>query len=107
LVHHPTVAAILDLDGGVPVVYEGDWAIHGPETSWNGAWEIIGEKGRLLWRGHKEDRGTGEVLVERWGGEARPVEQESFEFVERAATLQALRVAVEDGGNRRPLRPTT
>jgi len=36
-------------------------------------------------------------LVERWGGEARPVEQESFEFVERA-TLQALRVAVEDGG---------
>ena len=52
LVHHPAVAAILDLDGGVPVVYEGDWAIHGPETSWNGAWEIIGEKGRLLWRGH-------------------------------------------------------
>jgi hypothetical protein len=37
-------------------------------------------------------------LVERWGGEARPVEQESFEFVERVATLQALRVAVEDGG---------
>jgi predicted dehydrogenase len=52
LVHHPAVAAILDLDGGVPVVYEGDWAIHGPETSWNGAWEIIGERGRLLWRGH-------------------------------------------------------
>ena len=106
-VHHPAVAAILDVDGGVPVAYEGDWVIHGPETSWNGDWEVIGEKGRLLWRGHKEDRETGEVLVERWGGEARPVEQESFEFVERAATLQALRVAVEDGGNRRPLRPTT
>jgi predicted dehydrogenase len=95
--HHPTVVAVLDLDGGVPVVYEGDWATRGPETSWNGDWEIVGERGRLLWRGDREDRGNGDVLWERWDEEPRPVVQENLEFVERMATLQELRSAIEGG----------
>ena len=95
--HHPAVAALLDLEGGVPVVYQGDWATHESETSWNGDWEIVGEAGRLLWSGSKEDRGAGEVLFERWDGEPRHVEQSDLEFVEREATLQALRGAIEDG----------
>jgi predicted dehydrogenase len=96
-VHHPAVVAALDLEGSVPVVYEGDWATRRPETSWNGHWEIVGESGRLLWRGDPEDRGEGEVLLEKWSEEPRPVEQEKLEFVERGATLQALRAAVEGG----------
>ncbi|HWS81210.1 MAG TPA: Gfo/Idh/MocA family oxidoreductase [Rubrobacter sp.] len=96
-VHHPAVAALLDLEGGVPVVYEGDWATHESETSWNGEWEIVGEAGRLLWSGSKEDRGTGKVLLERWGREPRLVGQPDLEFVEREATLQALCAAIEDG----------
>jgi len=96
-VHHPAVAALLDLEGGVPVVYEGDWATHEPETSWNGDWEIVGEAGRLLWSGSNEDRGTGEVVLERWGREPRLVEQRDLEFVEREATLQALQAAIEGG----------
>ena len=96
-VHHPAVAALLDLEGGVPVVYEGDWATHEPETSWNGDWEIVGEAGRLLWSGSNEDRGTGEVVLERWGREPRLVEQRDLEFVEREATLQALHAAIEGG----------
>jgi predicted dehydrogenase len=96
-VHDPAVAALLDLEGGVPVVYEGDWATFGPETSWNGDWEILGEAGRILWSGSKEDRGTGEVVLERWGKEARLIEQRDLEFVEREATLRALRAAIEGG----------
>jgi predicted dehydrogenase len=96
-VHHPAVAALLDLEGGAPVVYEGDWATHEPETSWNGEWMIVGEAGRLLWSGSKVDRGTGKVLLERWGREPRLVGQLDLEFVEREATLQALRAAIEDG----------
>ena len=96
-VHDPAVAAILDLDGYVPVVYEGDWATHEPETSWNGDWEIVGEAGRLLWIGSVEDRGTGKVVFERWGREPRLLEQPKLEFVEREATLQALRAAIEVG----------
>jgi predicted dehydrogenase len=96
-VHDPSVAALLDLDGGVPVVYEGDWATYGPETSWNGDWEIVGEAGRLLWSGSEEDRGVGEVVFERWAEEPRPIVQHDLQFVEREATLQALRRAVESG----------
>ena len=96
-VHDPAVAAILDLDDGMPVVYEGDWATHEPETSWNGAWEIVGEAGRLLWNGSAEDRGAGEVLFEQLGQEPYTVEQPDLEFVEREATLQVLRKAIEGG----------
>ena len=96
-VHHPAVAAMLDLEGGVPVTYDGDWATHGPETSWNGDWEIVGEAGRLLWCGSVEDRGNGEVIFERWGQKPRPLEQQNLEFVEREATLQALRAAIQSG----------
>jgi predicted dehydrogenase len=96
-VHHPAVAALLDLESGVPVIYEGDWATFGPETSWNGEWEVTGEAGRILWRGSEVDRGTGAVVFERWGQEARLVEQHDLEFVEREATLQALRAAIESG----------
>jgi predicted dehydrogenase len=96
-VHDPAVAVLLDLDCGVPVVYEGDWATFDPETSWNGDWEIVGEAGRLLWSGSKEDRGTGEVVFERWGEEARHIEQHDLEFTEREATLQVLRTAIEGG----------
>ena len=96
-VHHPAVAAIVDLEGGVPVVYEGTWASHGPETAWNGDWEVMGEAGRLLWSGDREDRSVGEVMLKRWGAPPRLIEQPGLEFVERAATLRALRVAVETG----------
>jgi predicted dehydrogenase len=96
-VHDPAVAALIDLEGGVPVVYEGDWATREPETSWNGDWQIVGEAGRLLWSGNEEDRGTGEVVLERWGEEPHVMEQPDLEFVEREATLQALREAVESG----------
>jgi predicted dehydrogenase len=95
--HDPAVAALLDLEGGVPVVYEGDWATFGPETSWNGEWEILGEAGRIIWSGSKEDRGTGEVVFEPWSREPRLIEQRDIEFVEREATLQALCAALEDG----------
>jgi predicted dehydrogenase len=96
-VNDPAVAALIDLEDGVPVVYEGDWATHEPETSWNGDWEIVGEAGRLLWSGSTGDRGTGEVVVQRWDQQPRPVEQPHLEFVEREATLQALREAIESG----------
>ena len=96
-VHHPAVTALLDLEGDVPVLYEGDWATREPETSWNGDWEIAGQEGRLVWRGDRDDRGVGEVLLERWGEASHSLEIPPPEFTERAATLQTLRAAVETG----------
>ena len=59
-VHPPAVTAMMDLEDATPVIYEGDWATHDPETSWNGHWEIVGEEGRLLWWGDRDERGAGE-----------------------------------------------
>jgi predicted dehydrogenase len=95
--HHPTVAALVDLEDGTPVVYEGTWAHRGPETSWNGEWEVVGEAGRLIWSGAREDRNVGEVLLEPWGEAPRAVEQPKLARTERAAVLQALIAAVENG----------
>jgi predicted dehydrogenase len=95
--HHPTVAALIDLDDGTPVLYEGTWAHRGLETSWNGEWEVVGEAGLLTWSGATEDRNVGEVLLEPWGEPARTVEQPQLALTERAAALQALIAAIESG----------
>jgi predicted dehydrogenase len=95
--HHPEMVATLDLEGGVPVVYRATWTAREPETSWNGDWVIVGEEGRLLWTGDLEDRNVGEVTIERWDEPPRILEQPSLRFIERAATLQALRAATETG----------
>jgi predicted dehydrogenase len=95
--HHPAMAAVLELDDGTPVTYAGDWACYGPETSWNGEWELTGEAGRLFWTTEREERNRGEVVMESWRKSPRLVEQPRLASVERAATLAALRVAIEGG----------
>ncbi len=95
--HHPAVAALIDMEDGTPVVYEGTWAQRGPETSWNGEWEVVGEAGRMTWSGALEDRGAGEVFLEPWGEPPQAVEQPRLALTERAAVLQALVSAVEGG----------
>jgi len=57
----PTCAALIGLGSGATVTYDGDWATHGPETGWNGNWEILGSDGRLTWR-------DDQVHVHRWLG---------------------------------------
>jgi predicted dehydrogenase len=95
--HHPAVATLIDMDDGTPVVYEGTWAHRGPETSWNGEWEVVGEAGRLTWSGALEDRNTGEVLLQQWDEPPQAVEQPKLALTERAAVLQALISAIESG----------
>ena len=95
--HHPAVAALIDMEDGTPVVYEGTWAHRGPETSWNGEWEVVGEAGRLTWSGALEDRNVGEVLLEPWGEPPQAVDQPRLALTERAAVLRALISAIESG----------
>lgn len=96
--HHPEVAAVIELHDGTPVIYEGTWAARDPETSWNGDWELVGEKGRMIWADPAdEDRNAGGVVLEPWGEPPRPVEQPRLALTERAAVLQAFRAAVHNG----------
>ena len=50
---------LITLEGGIPVTYRGNWATDAPETTWNGDWEIVGERGRLAWAAD----GTGDSTI--------------------------------------------
>ncbi len=93
--HHPAMAAILELESGATVTYDGDFAPHGTETSWDGEWELVGDAGRLTRR--TRDGGPEEVVLQEWGKAPRVVEPEQLAYTDRAATLESLRVAVEAG----------
>ena len=95
--HDPAVIAVMALDNGASVTYEGSWATHERETSWNGDWELVGERGRLTWTGGESDATTGDVTLTRWGEPARSVDQPSLDHQDRLGTLHAFRAALETG----------
>jgi predicted dehydrogenase len=96
--HHPDVTALMELEGGIPVVYEGTWAARGPETSWNAEWEIVGELGVLRWTGGVADPLTGEVLIQRWDESPSLVPLLAMSSVDRAGALRAFLAAISSGG---------
>jgi predicted dehydrogenase len=50
---HPSNAfCLMRLQGGIPVIWDGDWCARGAvTTSWEGEWQFVGSKGRLFWDG--------------------------------------------------------
>jgi predicted dehydrogenase len=95
--HDPAVAALIDLDGGVPVAYRGDWATHEPETSWNGDWVITGEKGRLVWVSDVANPMIGTARFAPWAGEPRDLPPADLPAEDRRGSLLAFREAVLTG----------
>ena len=95
----PACVASLTLDDGTPVVYDGDWAATGPETSWNADWEFLGERGRLTWTGPGDDALAGTLVLHPVGGPARelPVPAPAEAPADRPAVLAQLRRAVREG----------
>ena len=91
----PTVATVMTLEQGATIMYEGDWASHGAETSWNAAWEVVGAAGRLLW--NPGDMSREEVWTHRWGEPLQPVPLPALDLTERDATLAAFAHAVQTG----------
>lgn len=88
------VTVQITLDGNLPVTYRGNWATDAPETTWNGDWEIVCERGRLLWQ--VDASGESPITWLPYGSEPETIEpvplpasgQEGLlrEFVEAVAT---------------------
>ena len=95
-VHDPAVAAIFDLEGGVPALYHGDWATHEAETSWNGDWELTGERGRLIWTSDVGNPMVGTATFHPWEGDPAELPQEEI-AEDRTGSLQAFVHAVRTG----------
>jgi predicted dehydrogenase len=95
--HEPTVAALLTLDDGTPVAYEGTWAEPFSETSWNGDWEVLGARGRATWSGGVDDALRGTVRLGRHRQRAARVSLPALRFVDRPGVLAELRRAIASG----------
>lgn len=95
--YDPATVALITLDNGAVVSYEGNWVDPERETSWNGEWEILGERGRIRWTGGEADPLTGDVTLERWGEPPRPIPQPTAAASDRLGSLTEFRAAVAAG----------
>jgi predicted dehydrogenase len=93
----PTVEALLTLDDGTPVAYEGTWAAPTRETSWNGDWELVGDKARATWAGGVKNALRGTVTLERYGSRAQRVALPLVPALDRLGVLHELRRAIAQG----------
>lgn len=60
--HDPGLKMILELEGGIPFSYSGDWSARGRSTSWNGDWRLQCGEGALFLQNDEITVGRGE----RW-----------------------------------------
>jgi predicted dehydrogenase len=95
--HDAAVAALLELEGGTPVAYEGTWAGVRGTTSWNGDWELVGERSRVTWTGGTERALHGVVTLERYGEPPASVRLPRLPVLDRLGVLHDLRAAARDG----------
>lgn len=94
--HDPALAALITLDNGATLLYEGSGATYRPWTSWNGDWELVGERGRIVWdEGVDDDEGR--VTLQHWGEAAKEIAPAEDERYGRPAVLAAFRRAAETG----------
>ncbi|MGJ3244280.1 MAG: Gfo/Idh/MocA family protein [Opitutales bacterium] len=49
--HDASAQAMFTLSDGTVYNYRGSWCADGFQTSWQGSWRLVGEKGTLLWDG--------------------------------------------------------
>ena len=87
----------MTLEGGAIVSYEGDWATHGRETSWNGEWEVVGERGRIRWTGGEQDASQAEIRLMREGKAERRVDLLPLEASDQAGILREFADAIRSG----------
>jgi predicted dehydrogenase len=88
---------VLDVEGGTPVSYAGTWTGVRGWTSWNGDWEIVGDRGRVTWTGGTERALRGVVTLERYGKAPAKVELPRLPALDRLGVLHDLRAAARTG----------
>ena len=102
--HGAAAMAAFEMDDGAAFTYRGSWCAEGPNTSWQGAWRIQGERGGVLWDG---DDGFKAELVPPQPGAGLIWKRESVEVPPldvpakshgHKSILAEFAVAARDGG---------
>jgi predicted dehydrogenase len=94
--HHSAAHAWLELEGGLPFAYCGDWSARGRATSWNGDWRLQCAEGSLHLG--RDD----ELFIarsERWSKNEtiQIVDPGPLPLTEQAATLRLFAEAIRSG----------
>jgi predicted dehydrogenase len=93
--HDPSVSALLALADGTPVAYHGTWTeALGPETSWNGDWELVGTRGRATWTGGVQAALRGTVTVSANGAGPHRAALPVLPALDRLGVLEEARRAI-------------
>ena len=94
--HDAGLKVLLELEGGMPFSYDGDWSAKGRGTSWSGNWRVQGSEGSL----HLDNDQMTIARCEFWGG--NPSEEKitppALDFAARAATLHEFATTIHSGG---------
>jgi len=93
--HDSALKLLLELEGGIPFSYSGDWSALGRTTSWNGDWRLQCANGSL----HMELDKVSSAGCERWGREVvvEAMEPPAIERVGQAHTLHDFAEAIRSG----------
>ena len=95
--HDPSMAAMVTLESGAPLLYQGSGATYRTLTSWNGEWELVGEEGKITWTGGVDDPEGGDVILQCWGQEPVEVDVDRSGPQGRELMLETFRQAVLTG----------
>lgn len=93
--HDAAASVLITMDDGALISYMGNWAAFGRETSWNGDWEIVGDRGRVVWAGG--DSTEAEVTVHLWDEEPENVPVVSLAKGGQLGLLESFAQAVASG----------
>jgi predicted dehydrogenase len=93
--HHAGLKMLLELEGGIPFSYSGDWSAKGKFTSWNGDWRLQCADGSI----HMENDKITLARCEKWNKDltTEPVEIPAIESKEQAALLHHFANAIRTG----------
>lgn len=76
-------SCVFEMTDGVVFTYRGGWCAEGFNTSWNGSWRIIGERGTLVYENDEQPRAQ---VVAGDEGFARPLDSPALPEVTLEAT---------------------
>lgn len=93
--HDSALKLLLELEGGVPFSYSGDWSALGRTTSWNGDWRLQCAEGSL----HLQLDELQSVRCERWGKNvvAEAIPLQPLERLRQEHTLHDFAEAIRTG----------
>jgi predicted dehydrogenase len=98
----PAAAATIVFDGGAVVDYRGSWVSTGPQTTWDGAWQIECADGVIAWTGRDDNSLAADVVTLRPRGKRpRRVTLPTPPYWDRAGALAEFVAAIREG--REPL----